>query len=252
MRENEGLFSFYIIFDGIYGSGNVHMQLESPITARWSYRRASQRVRNCRALGSASCLLRQKNGSHVTDETQGIESALHRRDVWVSVGKQVRQVSRGTSAHFYQFRDSRNFSLLRNGQSEHSTTVQSIQSSIAISEKWKVDISVMLHVCVFTCPGTERAWRELLRVHPKSVKQCKKDIIFWNYIKSGIFPKINASRKKESSGRSSHVHTKEELQYCIDDSEVHEGIWQFDHNVWTQGRLELVAFFKEVSVPRYF
>ena len=154
------------------------MQLESPITARWSYRRASQRVRNCRALGSASCLLRQKNGSHVTDETQGIESALHRRDVRVSVGEQVRQVSRGTSAHFYQFRDSRNFSLLRNGQSEHSTTVQSIQSSIAISEKWKVDISVMLHVCVFTCPGTERAWRELLRVHPKSVKQCKKDIIF--------------------------------------------------------------------------
>lgn len=181
----------------------------------------------------------------------GIESALHRRDVWVSVGKQMRQVSRGTSAHFYQFRDSRNFSLLRNGQSEHSITVQSIQSSIAISEKWKVDISVMLHVCVFTCPGTERAWRELLRVHPKSVKQCKKDIIFWNYIKSGIFPKINASRKKESSGRSSHVHTKEELQYCIDDSEVHEGIWQFDHNVWTQGRLELVVFFKEVSVPRY-
>ena len=100
MRENEGLFSFYIIFDGIYGSGNVRMQLESPITARWSYRRVSQRVRNCRALGSASCLLRQKNGSHVTDETQGIESALHRRDVWVSVGKQVRQVSRGTSAHF--------------------------------------------------------------------------------------------------------------------------------------------------------
>ena len=121
----------------------------------------SSHLWNCRTPRSASYILRWKDRHYMFVLQHQLsprrKSTLHRCHFWTSVGEQIQNLSRGTSADFNKSSDYWSIRLLWHHQSGYCTTRRIVQSCLALSKWRKIDFSIMLYLCGTTTSKTD-AW----------------------------------------------------------------------------------------------
>ena len=123
------------------------MFLGWPLQTRPATDTVSSHLGNCGTSRSVSCILRWKDRRYMFVPQERWrprrKSTLHRCHFWISVGEQIRKLSRGTSTDFNESSDHRSIRLLWHRQSGYCTTKRIVQPCLTLSKWRRIDFSVL-------------------------------------------------------------------------------------------------------------
>ena len=160
------------------------MFLGWPLQTRPAIDTVSSHLGNCRAPRAASYILRWKDRRYmfVPQDQWSLrrKSTLHRCHFWISVGEQIRNLSRGTSTDFNESSDHRSIRLLWHRQSGYCTTRRIVQSCLTPSKWRKIVFSVILYLCGTTTSKTDARPPMDLYSHPSRTPHPQYVVYTWN------------------------------------------------------------------------